>query len=83
MCAGQRRAQTFGESVADVEVDALAVMAQMLSDGHREVAVEKPPMEIEIVCCLAKPKPARNVDILQWWKEQSSTLPLLAEEVQK
>jgi hypothetical protein len=67
----------------DIEVDPLDVMAQTLSDSHGETVVEKPPMEMEIACYLGKPKPARNVDILQWWKEQSSSLPLLAEEVQK
>ncbi len=39
--------------------------------------------EIKIGCYLAKPKPARNVDILQWCKEQGSSLPLMAEGVQK
>jgi len=67
----------------DMEVDELAVMAQILSDTQGEAAVEKSPMEMEIACYLAKPKPAHNVNILQWWREQRSSLPLLAEEVQK
>jgi hypothetical protein len=67
----------------DAEVDALDVLASALSDSHGETAVEKPPMELEIATYLGKPKPLRNVNVLQWWKDNSSSLPLLAEEAQK
>jgi zinc finger BED domain-containing protein 1 (E3 SUMO-protein ligase ZBED1) len=73
----------FASLADDGEVDPLDAMANALSDSHGETAVEKPPMELEIATYLGKPKPTRNVNILQWWKDQTSSLPLLAEEVQK
>jgi hypothetical protein len=73
----------FATVADDAEVDALDVLASALSDSHGETAVEKPPMELEIATYLGKPKPLRNVNVLQWWKDNSSSLPLLAEEAQK